>query len=93
MPGELAHPEINKWVSGSQPAHVTDFALRSRDGLPLLVGASGYRVNGYLLEFSNIDAAYTAVRRYVSPKHYLWLDDGLQVNVAGGTMIESRDVV
>jgi hypothetical protein len=63
---------------------VIDYALRSRDGLPLLVGASGSRVNGYLLKLSNIDEAYTAVSRYVSPKHYLWLDDGLQVNAAGG---------
>lgn len=84
-PDELAHPQIAEWVLDSQPAHAMDYALRSRDGFPLLVEAMRAHVDGFLLYFSDARAAYKEVGRFEPNAHYRWKPDGLQVEA--GTKI------
>jgi hypothetical protein len=83
-PSELAHAQVATHVSGTTPAMLDDHALRSRDGLPLLVESPGAAVRGALLRFHDAQAAYAAVCQFEPRKHYRWVADGVTVLSADG---------
>lgn len=81
---ELAHSQIRPYVDHRVPAVVSDYHLRTRDGLPLLIEGGG-EVQGELLRFSDPDEAYGVIRRYEAAAHYRWVpvvarEDGRQVH-------------
>lgn len=78
-PGELAHAQVAEHVSTATVAVLTEHALRSRDGLPLLVHSPGARVQGALLRFRDPEAAYATVRQFEPRKHYRWAPQGVTV--------------
>lgn len=83
-PSEFAHAQVATHVSGTTPAMLDDHALRSRDGLPLLVESPGAAVRGALLRFHDAQAAYAAVCQFEPRKHYRWVADGVTVLSADG---------
>lgn len=85
-PDELAFQQIAAFVSTHSPAAASGHALRSRDGLPLLVNAPHHHVKGALLNFVDCRAGYDAVRRFEPRKHYKWAPVGVSVGVSEGAM-------
>ncbi|MPZ28599.1 MAG: hypothetical protein GEV12_19910 [Micromonosporaceae bacterium] len=84
QPGELGYHHIEHLVMDQQNAWLDGYALRMRDGLPLLVEEAGGRVDGYLMDFRDPGEGFSAVSAYASRKHYRWAQGGLEFRTDAG---------
>lgn len=71
-PDELAHHQIARHVIEHSEARLEGFAVRTRDGLPIVMEARRESVSGALLRFDENESAYETVSDYESGDLYRW---------------------